>query len=185
MKSMKEGSRNAESRINRRSGLSLLEVILALSILAAASAYLAQSMHVAAESAIRADLQTEAEIVSENVMNQVVAGLLPTMSASWAPYSNPNPMASMNLTMKVQWNYMVNSFSSEVPGMMCVRVSVQHLEPGKTTSDKIDFAINRWIIDPSYGLDTPPSSTTSTDTSTSSTGSTSTSTGSSSTGGVQ
>lgn len=169
----------------RRAGLSLLEVILALSILAAASAYLAQSMYIAAESAIRADQQTEAEIVAENVMNQVVAGLLPTMSATWAPYSNPNPLGTMNLSTKLQWNYMISSYTSEVPGMLCVRVSVQHLEPGKTTNEKTDFVINRWIIDPSYGLDTPPSTTTAAGSSTSSSGSASTGTGSSTSGGVQ
>lgn len=170
--------------VNHRAGLSLLEVILALSILAAASAYLAQIMHLAAENAIRADVQTEAEIVAENVMNQVVAGVLPTMSATWTAYSNPNPMGSMNMSTQMQWNYMINSFASEVPGMMCVRVSVQHLKPGTTTSDKTDFVINRWIIDPSYGLDTPPSTTT-TDGSTSSTGTSSSGTGSSASGGVQ
>lgn len=168
----------------RKSGLSLLEVILALSILAAASAYLAQIMHLAAENAIRADIQTEAEIVAENVMNQVVAGVLPTMSASWTPYSNPNPMGSMNMSTQMQWNYTINSFASEVPGMLCVRVSVQHIAPGTTTNAKTDYTINRWIIDPSYGLDTPPSTTT-TGTSTGTSGTSTSGTGSSSTGGIQ
>ncbi|MFO0943801.1 MAG: prepilin-type N-terminal cleavage/methylation domain-containing protein [Pirellulales bacterium] len=169
---------------NRKAGLSLLEVILALSILAAASAFLAQIMHLAAENAIRADVQTEAELIAENVMNQVVAGVLPTMSPSWTPYSNPNPMGSMNMSTQMQWNYTISSFASEVPGMLCVRVSVQHLVAGSSTNPKIDYSINRWIIDPSYGLDTPPSTTT-TGTTTGTSGTSTSGTGSSSTGGVQ
>ena len=173
-----------------RRGISLLEVVLALAILAMASAYLAQSMHIATENALRAESQTQAEMVAESVMSQVVSGLLSTQGVTWTPYSNPNPFGSAAAFSdpNSQWMYMVTTMSTEVQGMLCVQVGVKEVITGQPDDGKIEFYFNRWIIDPSLGLDTPPTTdTTSTGTGTSSTGSSSTgsTSGGTSTGGVQ
>jgi prepilin-type N-terminal cleavage/methylation domain-containing protein len=173
-----------------RRGISLLEVVLALAILAMASAYLAQSMHIATENALRAESQTQAEMVAESVMSQVVSGLLSTQGVTWTPYSNPNPFGSAAAFSdpNSQWMYMVTTMSTEVQGMLCVQVGVKEIVTGQPDDGKIEFYFNRWIIDPSLGLDTPPTTdTTSTGTGTSSTGSSSTgsTSGGTSTGGVQ
>lgn len=173
-----------------RRGISLLEVVLALAILAMASAYLAQSMHIATENALRAESQTQAEMVAESVMSQVVSGLLSTQGVTWTPYSNPNPFGSAAAFSdpNSQWMYMVTTMSTEVQGMLCVQVGVKEIVTGQADDGKIEFYFNRWIIDPSLGLDTPPTTdTTSTGTGTSSTGSSSTgsTSGGTSTGGVQ
>lgn len=173
-----------------RRGISLLEVVLALAILAMASAYLAQSMHIATENALRAESQTQAEMVAESVMSQVVSGLLSTQGVTWTPYSNPNPFGSAAAFSdpNSQWMYMVTTMSTEVQGMLCVQVGVKEVVTGQPDDGKIEFYFNRWIIDPSLGLDTPPTTdTTSTGTGTSATGSSSTgsTSGGTSTGGVQ
>lgn len=173
-----------------RRGISLLEVVLALAILAVASAYLAQSMHIATENALRAESQTQAEMVAESVMSQVVSGLLSTQGVTWTPYSNPNPFGSAAAFSDPdsQWMYMVTTMSTEVQGMLCVQVGVKEVVTGQPDDGKIEFYFNRWIIDPSLGLDTPPTTdTTSTGTGTSSTGtgSTSSTSGGTSMGGVQ
>lgn len=177
-----------KSHRSLRNGISLLEVVLALAILAVASAYLAQSMQVASFNAARAESQTQAEIVSESIMNQVVAGAISTQNASWVPYSNPNPFSSLAAsTMDSQWLYMVSTMSTEVNGMICVQVGVKEIIPGQSDDGQIEFYLNRWIIDPSLGLDTPPTTTSDTSTGGSSSGTSSTTTGAtgSSTGGVQ
>lgn len=173
-----------------RQGISLLEVVLALAILAVASAYLAQSMHIATENALRAESQTQAEMVAESVMSQVVSGLLSTQGVTWTPYSNPNPFGSAAAFSDPdsQWMYMVTTMSTEVKGMLCVQVGVKEVVTGQPDDGKIEFYFNRWIIDPSLGLDTPPTTdTTGTGTGASSTGSSSTgsTSGGTSTGGVQ
>ena len=173
-----------------RRGISLLEVVLALAILAVASAYLAQSMHIATENALRAESQTQAEMVAESVMSQVVSGLLSTQGVTWTPYSNPNPFGSAAAFSDPdsQWMYMVTTMSTEVQGMLCVQVGVKEVVTGQPDDGKIEFYFNRWIIDPSLGLDTPPTTdTTSTGTGTSSTGtgSTSSTSGGTSMGDVQ
>jgi prepilin-type N-terminal cleavage/methylation domain-containing protein len=172
-----------QNRINRR-GISLLEVVLALAILAVASAYLAQSMHIASENASRSESQTQAEIVAESVMNQIIAGVLPNQTVSWTAYTNPNPFgSSAAFTSESQWLYSVSSLSTEVQGMIGVQVAVNEVISGQTDDGQADFFINRWMIDPSLGLDTPPTTDTTDTTGTTSTSGTSSS--ASSTGGVQ
>lgn len=169
-----------------RQGISLLEVVLALAILAVASAYLAQSMHIAAVNAQRAESQTQAEIVAESVMNQIVAGVLPTQSVSWTAYVNPNPFgSSAALTNDSQWLYSISSLATEVQGLLGIEVAVNQVITGQTDDGLADFFITRWIIDPSLGLDTPPSTNTDGTGATSSSGSTSSTSTGSATGGVQ
>lgn len=175
-------------RSKARRAVSLLEVVLALSILAVASAYLAQSMHIATENALRAETLTQAEMVAESVMNQVVAGAIPNQGVSWSNYTNPNPLGSAALltASDSQWMYMVTNMNTEVQGMICVQVGVKEVMSGQASDSGIVFYLNRWIIDPSLGLDTPPANSSTTNTSSSSGSSASPTTGSkSSTGGVQ
>ena len=144
-----------------RSGISLLEVVLALSILAVAAAYLAQSTHLASENAIRAQTLTQAELVAESVMNQIVAGLLPAQPTGWTPFAPPNPLGAGALAAShAQWLYQIQNVGSEMPGMVGVQVGVVQARPGRELTGQPDLYINRWIIDPSLGLDMPSNSAT-------------------------
>jgi type II secretory pathway pseudopilin PulG len=133
----------------RRTAISLLEVVLALAILGVASAYLAQSMQLAAQNAIRAQRLTQAELVMESVMNQVIAGVIPAQSVTWAPYTTTSANGN--------WNYMINVAQAEMQGMIGVQVAVQESRAsGATDSQVPDLVATRWIIDPSLELDVPP-----------------------------
>ncbi|MCR9294539.1 MAG: type II secretion system minor pseudopilin GspI [bacterium] len=132
-----------------RRGLSLLEVMLALAILAVATAYLAASMEQATSNALKAQNLTQAELVAESVMNQVIAGVIPTEAVSWTPYSN-----SFGPT---EWMYQVQPVATEVDGMLAYQVAVQRVDANVgLVQAKVDLFANRWIIDPALGLDTPP-----------------------------
>ncbi len=65
-----------KNQMQHRSGISLLEVVLALAILGIASAYLSQAMQLATLNAVRAQRLTQAELVAESVMNQVIGGVI-------------------------------------------------------------------------------------------------------------
>jgi general secretion pathway protein I len=145
----------------RSSGLSLLEVVLALAILSVAAAYLAQSMYLAAENAIRAQANTEAELIAESVINQVVAGFLPAQPVNWTSYVSPNPFGSgaQASSSGAQWLYSIQNVPAEVQGMIGIQVSVMQLQPGQEMRDRPDLSISRWIIDPSLGLDVPQNQT--------------------------
>jgi prepilin-type N-terminal cleavage/methylation domain-containing protein len=151
---------NPRRFITTRRGVSLLEVVLALAILAVAAAYLAQSMNLATENALIAERLTQAEIVAESVMNQVVAGVIPAQAVSWTGYTSANPMGATALRNDdSHWMYAIQTGSAEVQGMISVEVSVREVRPNEAATGPADFYVNRWIIDPSLGLDTPPDNT--------------------------
>lgn len=137
------------SLVGLRRGLSLLECVLALAILALATAYLAQSMELATGNALKAQKLTRAEQVAESVMNQVIGGLLPSDPVTWTTYNS-----SMGAT---DWMYQLQTVPTEISGMIGLQVAVQQVNPNTGfVQGKYDFYINRWIIDPTLGLDTPP-----------------------------
>ncbi len=136
-----------------QTGLSLLEVVLALAILAVATAYLAQSMQLATTNALKAQRLTKAELVAESVLNQVIAGLIPSTPVTWTPYNN-----SMGTT---NWVYQIQQVPTEVDGMLGLQIAVQEIDPQLgLVQGKADLYVNRWIIDPTLGLDTPPEEST-------------------------
>lgn len=135
--------------ISLRPALSLLEVVLALAILAVATAYLAQSMQLATTNALKAQRLTKAELVVESVLNQVIAGLIPSDPVTWTPYNN-----SQGAT---DWVYQIQQVPAEMDGMLGLQIAVQQVDPQSgMVPGKVDLFVNRWIIDPSLGLDTPP-----------------------------
>ncbi len=141
-------------------GLSLLEVVLSLAILSVAAAYLAQSMFLASENAIRAQRMSQAELVAESVVNQIVAGVLPAQPVNWASYASPNPFGTGAQAMSHrQWVYSISNVGTEVQGMVGIQVSVQEVRENQPIENLPDLTVIRWIIDPSLGLDTPPAPT--------------------------
>ena len=137
----------------KRSAISLLEVVLALAILAIAAAYLAQAMQLATQNALRSQTLTQAELVAESVMNQVISGVIPAQPVSWTPYYSSNPTAS---TASSNWQYQILNVPTEIQGMIGLQIAVQEVKPGVVNQRASDFFVNRWIIDPNLGLDSPP-----------------------------
>ena len=132
-----------------RRAISLMEVVLALAILAIASAYLAQAMQIAAQNAIRAQRLTQAELVAESVMNQVVGGLIPAQPVTWTPY--------ISSATSSNWNYSLSIVPAEIQGIIGIQVGVQEPVAGAVPgAQPADLIATRWIIDPSLGLDTMP-----------------------------
>ncbi|MEZ6078658.1 MAG: hypothetical protein R3C56_24190 [Pirellulaceae bacterium] len=127
-------------------------MVLSLAILAIASAYLAQSMQLATHNALRAERLTQAELVAESVMNQVIAGVIPNKPVTWTNYHN-----STGLT---EWLYELRSIPTEIDGMVGLQVAVQKSAPNVgLVQTQYDLFANRWIIDPALELDVPPEPT--------------------------
>lgn len=166
------------ARPSRRAGLSLLEVILALAILAMASAYLAQSMQLATTNALTAERLTQAELVAESVMNQVIAGVIPAQPVTWTAYYPPLQTTVVDSN---QWMYQIQPVQTEMQGMVGLQVAVQEVSQTGLVRNDFDLYGNRWIIDPSLGLDVPPEEIVEESTSSGSSSSSSPTSGSSST----
>jgi general secretion pathway protein I len=160
-------------KARRRSGLSLLEVVLALTILAVAAALLAQVSTRATNNGLMAQRLAVAQMLCESKMSEVLSGSIQLTSSSWTQITDSGRRGN--------WYYQIQTVTAQRPNMIGVRLSVTD-QPEATNPEL--FFIVRWMIDPSTGLDTPPSTDTSTTSSGSSTGSASGST-SGSAGGIQ
>lgn len=135
-----------------RSALSLLEVVLALAILGISTAMLAQAIQIASTSGLYARQYTQAQLVAESKMSEVIAGLVPIGSAStWTPVMMP--------FSDTTWNFMVVQNIAEMQGMMSIQVIVTN-DPMGATTQPVTYSLTRWIIDPNLGLDVPPEETT-------------------------
>lgn len=152
---------NQRSLPNKRNGLSLLEVILALSILGVATGILSTIMQQSADNGLRSRRMTQAQMVCESKMGEAMAGALPLQSTQWTP------VASMD---GASWYYSLEIIQAEQPNLIGVVIQVND-ELAMKESQRPLSRLVQWIIDPSLGLDTKPT-TTQTDTTGQSTGTT-------------
>ena len=145
----------------RRSGLSLLEVVLALSILAVSAALLTQITKQATDNGRMAQRLSTAQMLCESKMSEVLAGAIPLTASGWTQITDSGRRSA--------WYYQIQTSTAERPKMIGVRLSVTD-QPNATNGNPELFFIVRWMIDPSLGLDTPPTSTSTTGASSSGSG---------------
>ncbi|MCY2980241.1 MAG: prepilin-type N-terminal cleavage/methylation domain-containing protein [Planctomycetota bacterium] len=145
-----------------RSGLSLLEVILALAILAMSVALLSQITKQSTDNGLMAQRLATAQMLCESKMSEVLAGAIPLTATPWTPITDS--------LRNGNWNYQIQTVTAQQKDMVGVRLSVTD-QPDTTTENPELFFIVRWMIDPNLGLDTLPQSTDTGGGSTSSTGS--------------
>jgi type II secretory pathway pseudopilin PulG len=149
----------------RRTGLSLLEVMLSLAILGGALAVIGELTRLGSRSAEIARDETIAQRLCENKLAEIAAGLVFPTAVTMAPVEE--------LEDQNEWLYTIEIQQLQQTGLIGVWVTVQ--QNADTISRPVTFTLVRWMID-------PQSSTTTTDESASgATGSTS-STSSGSTG---
>lgn len=128
-----------------RRGLSLLEVMLALSILGVATAILAQVMRQASDSGLRARRLTQAQLLCESKMSEAVLGAVSLQSGGqWTPIA----------TLTGTWYYSVATVGTEQTSMIGILVQVTDAEGMQSQPNRPLARLVQWIIDPSLQLDT-------------------------------
>lgn len=140
-----------------RTGLSLLEVVLALAILGAAGAMLAQSMQVATDAGMQARDQALAELLAESKLSEVIAGAYP-------PNQNTDWMPIETVVEPGRWHFKIVGQPTLTDGMLGVQVWVTD-DPQMQKERPLQVMLTRWMIDPNMGLDTLPEDTSTTGTS--------------------
>jgi general secretion pathway protein I len=156
------------SRRSRRSGLSLLEVVLALSILAMSAGILASITMTAVNNGMMGHRLATAQILAESKMAEVLTGAISIQGAvGWTTITDPVPDGT--------WYYRLETTVTGNQDMVGVRLAITD-EIGMSDNAEL-FYIARWMIDPALGLDTPPAPTSGTGTTPSGTGSSSSATG--------
>lgn len=134
---MQRNRRSSRTACANRHGLSLLEVLLSVAILGMALVAIGQLVKLGYQSATDAKLQTEAYIICDAKMAEVVAGVLP-LESSGAQAVEENP----------DWSFAVEVNSSDRMGLLRVRVKVEQSD--NITSYPISYSIDRFVPDPDY-----------------------------------
>jgi general secretion pathway protein I len=158
-----------------RSGLSLLEVLVALAIFLFSLIALSQLVDIGSANAMDINWLGRASLIAQSRMAEALAGSIPLTSQSDSP-CDEDP----------DWSWSIDSQSDAAPGLYRVKITVGRSRPD---GSRFETVLNQMILDPSYrgatdGSDgtaaaTPPPSTATTGT----TGTTGSGTGSSTKGG--
>jgi type II secretion system protein I len=149
---------------SRRSGLSLLEVLVALAIFLFSLAALGQLIDVGSDRARDVQWLGQASTIAQSRMAEVLAG-------SIALTSQPDTTCDED----ADWSWSLDAEADAAPGLYRVKVTVSRSRPD---GSRFETVLNQMVLDPTYRGNTDGSATGTDDT----TGTTGT-TGSSTTGG--
>ena len=120
-----------------REGLSLLEVILAITILGVAMVMIAQLVRLGVRSAENASQISEAQIHCDAKMAELSAGLLALESTS-----------NTEIEESPGWSYSVDVQNADLVGLLKVRVSVERNDVVGATNRS--YQLTRLMPDPDY-----------------------------------
>lgn len=151
----------------RRRGLSLLEVVLALAILSGSFVALTQLVSTGLRAAANARDLTRAQIMAETVVSEIVAGVTPASPINQAELE-PGWLVSINVNPTVQ------------DGVIQLVVAVERVDGSRRS---VRYEISRWTRDPDLPLPTDIAESMSSSGGSTTSGSSSSSTPSASAGG--
>jgi general secretion pathway protein I len=125
----------------RRSGITLLEVILALAIFVGSLAVISKLVEIATRGARYAQLQTRAVLLAESKMGELVAGIEPLGSGSGGSFTN-DPA----------WRWELAISDGPVVGVKWVHLTVAPSAAGELANERMEYTLSRWMLDPSAPL---------------------------------
>lgn len=123
----------------RRSGLSLLEVMLAIAILGMSLVVLAELMRIGSRASREAREITIAQLLCEAKMAEVALGMIPAQAANQQPCeTDPN------------WVYSIEVQPADETGLLMVMVQVTEAQPVGVRP--LEFTLTRLMVDPATEL---------------------------------
>lgn len=124
--------------MRHRSGLSLLEVILAIAIFGGSLAVIGELIRLGTRSAMEARELTTAQLYCESKMAEVASGIIPQQPIGLTPIDIQNPVP--------EWYYTVEVAQTDREGLLGVYVMVIK-NPDLATTQPISFSLVRWMKD--------------------------------------
>ncbi|MGD9644388.1 MAG: prepilin-type N-terminal cleavage/methylation domain-containing protein [Pirellulales bacterium] len=128
-----------------RRGFSLLEVLLATSILLGSAVVLGELSRLAMRNATAARLHTRAAELCDRTLSEIVAGIRPATSTGEQPFED-DPA----------WLYTVEVSPCEAPGLSCVEVICRQDVPEDRRP--VEVRLVRWVRGGSMANSTAPAS---------------------------
>ena len=136
-------SRNASTvQRQRRSGLSLLEIIISVAIFMASLAAIMQGLQIGRRSELSARLQSEAVLRSETVMGEILCGAKEASSAQGGSFDDDETG---------HWEWSAEVAEAGTTGLLQVTVLVEHRPGGEEPNAA--FTLVRFMRDPQLFLD--------------------------------
>jgi Tfp pilus assembly protein PilV len=133
-------SANPASRVHRNAaGFSLLEVILALSILVGAIAVLGELVRLGTMNAASARDLTQAQLLCESKLAEVMSGLIVPEAVQGVPCETDS-----------SWLYSIDVQPIDMPGIVVLSVTVTQDVPANLRP--AEFTLVRWVQDPALVL---------------------------------
>lgn len=124
-----------------RSGLTLLEVLISLSIFLGALAAISQLIGIGSRAALQAQLRTQAMIKCQSKLAEVLAGVQPMESVSLAAIDDDNE----------NWKWSLNVEPGTYETLLKLTVSVQYSGASETVGTS--YQLTRQVRDPAELLD--------------------------------
>jgi general secretion pathway protein I len=118
-----------------RSGMTLLEVVIALALFFAAMSAIAEILRMGSESSVKAQLQAEASLLGESKLNEVVVGIVPL-----------TPVQSQPFAESPRWTWSLTVEDDTTLSLKHIGLTVNHLNSGGKPDHEVKFA--RWMRDP-------------------------------------
>lgn len=138
---------NPKSKIRRRRGLSLLEVLTALAIFLLSVVAISQMVDGASQIALRAQRTTRAGLYAESKMSEVVAGIVPLQNVFEQPLEEGGPGWYCTIQVEPESWTQVDVDGQQVAGLNLVSVTVGFRGGGRLTSD-VEQTLTRVVLDP-------------------------------------
>jgi len=124
-----------------RQGFTLLELILALTILCAAVAALGEACRNGMRYAQYARDMTQAQLLCESKLAEIAAGVTPAEPQESVPFETTEDDG------EPQWLYSIEVTTLDEEGLIQVRVTVTKDVPA--SKRPVEFPLVRWMVDPS------------------------------------
>jgi hypothetical protein len=136
-------------RRNSRAAYSLIEAILATAILVGSTIVLAQLAGIGREHALKADAITTAEVLCQNKMNELLAGI-----------DALQPVENQAFEYQDEWTYTVEVEPLDIPGLsrVCVIVTEAVADASlanRTEQNPRSFRLVRWTRQSTNFADQP------------------------------
>ena len=138
----------------KRSGLSLMEVVIALALLVGSMAVLGQLIALGEKQAERSEALTDAQRIANNVLSEMLAEIEPIEPVEFQPAA-----------VDSKWLYSVDIEPVGSAGLLCLTVrvfergleeTIENLDPGGNElieEKESTFHLTRWIDASRYDID--------------------------------
>jgi len=138
---MRKRNRLNDSRL--RTGLTLLEVILAVAIFAVSMVAIGELIRLGLRSAGLSRDQTTAQLLCESTLNEIVAGAI-----------LPEPVQRVPHLLATGWVYDIEVAQLDLENLLAVRVTTKQDRPDDVRV--VSFSLVRWLPDPNMVLPETP-----------------------------